>query len=121
MSLKPFDVVIIFIIIGIITLYFIDTVSVNNDNSFLKVEVEGKEYIYSLEKDKVENFTGTIGETTIKIENGKASFVDSPCNNKTCIKIGEIDHVGETSACLPNRVLITIEGDKENDIDVISY
>lgn len=121
MVLKPLDSIMIIITLGIITFYFFNTVSSNNNSSFVKVEVEGKAYLYPLEKDQSHTFIGPIGETTIMIKNKKASIIESDCHNKTCISIGEISKNGQSSACLPNRVIISIEGDDNGEVDVVTY
>ncbi len=121
MILKPFDVAIMLITLGIITLYFFDTISSGNNNRYVKIEVEGKEYIYPLDSDDIITFTGPIGNTKVQIHDEKAAIIESDCNNKTCIKIGEIHKSGQSSACLPNRVLVTIEGDNSSEVDVVSY
>jgi hypothetical protein len=53
---------------------------------------------------------GLLGESIIRIENGRARFIHSPCSNKVCIQQGWIDTSGEIAACLPNRVSLQVLG-----------
>ncbi len=121
MILKPFDVVLVFVSLITITLFFINTLSSDNSISYVKVEVEGKEYLYPLDRDETEVFNGSLGTTTVEIKDGSAAIIDSACTNKTCIQIGEINKNGESSACLPNRVLVTIIGKENSEVDVLAY
>ncbi len=53
---------------------------------------------------------GVLGESIIRIENGRARFIRSPCSNQVCIHQGWIENTGEIAACLPNRVSIQVLG-----------
>lgn len=119
--IKPLDFAVILLTLGIISLYIIDTLSINEKSKFVKVEADGKIYIYPLDSDSIHTFTGPVGLTVVKIENGNAGIVESDCPNKTCVQAGFIKRAGEVSACLPNRVLLTITGEDENEVDTISF
>lgn len=54
---------------------------------------------------------GPLGETLIEIADGAARIVASPCRQKICINRGWLSHAGETAACLPNRISVTLLGD----------
>ena len=57
----------------------------------------------------------------IEAENGRIRFVESSCPDKTCVRTGWLDSPGDTAACLPNRVVVTIVGTAEpGDIDMIA-
>ena len=121
MIIKPLDIVIIALTAGIITLYLIDTVSMGHDTSYVKVSVEGKEYLYDINKEVTKTFYGPVGETVVEIRDGKAAIIESDCKNKTCIHMGQIDKSGQSAACLPNRVLISVEGDHTDEVDAGTY
>ena len=53
---------------------------------------------------------------------GSISFEESDCADKVCINSGKLNLVGESAACLPNRIVIKlVSKDKynNNDIDII--
>ena len=72
------------------------------------------EWIYPLNKNERAEIPGKLGKSVIIIEDGKAFFEDSPCDNKLCVYSHKISHVGEWTACLPNGVIIRIEGKKNS-------
>lgn len=55
------------------------------------------------------------------IESGSVYMEDASCENHICVSMGRKKAQGESIVCLPNRVVIRIEGnDKEQDYDVIT-
>ena len=60
---------------------------------------------------RILNVSGPLGETRIEISDGTARIVASPCQQKICINRGWLSHAGETVACLPNRISVTLLGD----------
>lgn len=55
--------------------------------------------------------TGPLGETRIEISDGAVRILSSPCQQKICVNRGWLSHAGETVACLPNRISVTLLGD----------
>ncbi|MGE5587679.1 MAG: NusG domain II-containing protein [Clostridia bacterium] len=48
---------------------------------------------------------------TVEIaEDGRARVLASDCPDKVCVKTGWIDRPGELIVCLPNRVVVKIQG-----------
>jgi hypothetical protein len=62
-----------------------------------------------------------LGENIVDISNGKIRIHDADCPDKICIKDGAISEPGDILVCLPNKVVIEIKGEKNNENDVISY
>ena len=87
----------------------------------LVIETPDGTWIYSLDTDRRLQIPGPLGNTVIEISGKKARFAESPCPNRTCISEPPISRKGEWSACLPNRVVIRIEGEKKDDgLDAIA-
>lgn len=63
-----------------------------------------------------------INNTVIKINGKSVVFSESNCSDKTCIRTGELDSAGDSSACVPNRVSVYIKGERtQGDIDIMAY
>ncbi len=87
----------------------------------LVVEAPGGRWLYDLKTDRTIGIPGALGTTTIIVANGEARILESPCPNKTCIAAPAIARKGEWNACLPNRVIIRIEGDNDPEgLDAIA-
>ena len=71
--------------------------------------------IYPLNKDGVFSLNG--GTNTLVIENGEAWVSEADCPDKICMGMGKISKNGEFIACLPNQVIIVVEGGEESPVD----
>ncbi len=66
--------------------------------------------------------TVTVGGAVITVNGNTVFFSESDCPDKTCVKTGILSSAGDSSACVPNRVSVYIEGKKvENGVDIIAY
>jgi hypothetical protein len=54
---------------------------------------------------------GRRGLSTIEVRDGRARFLDSDCPQKLCVRAGWLARAGETAACVPNGVSLTLVGD----------
>ena len=80
-----------------------------------------KEYILSEELNQIIKVKGRLYYNVIKIEDGSVSVIESDCPDKICKKHIPIRMSGEMIVCLPNRVVIRIEGfNEKQDLDYIS-
>ena len=122
LRLKIFDIAFVLIFLIVIFLSFFNLFSRKNEKAAeLFVQTPNEKFVYSLSKDGIYKFKGLLGESSIQVENGKAKFIDSPCENKNCIQSGEISTHGQWAACLPNGIFINIGGkSKENSFDAVS-
>jgi len=78
----------------------------------LYVQTESSQYYYPLFKDATYSFTGPIGITTVRCSPLGAKIVESNCASHQCMLGREISKSGEWRACLPNRVMIIVKGEK---------
>lgn len=65
-------------------------------------------------------YTSDRGSNKMVIENNEVYIIESSCPDHLCELMGKISKPGEIITCLPNRLQIVIEGDKE-DIDSINF
>ena len=72
---------------------------------------------FPLRMDHVAHVQGPLGTTEVEIKNGRARIVRSPCKLKVYIKSGYIQYADRLSACLPNKVVVRIEGDAQRGLD----
>lgn len=68
---------------------------------------EGETYEFSIEQ---------LPHVVFRVyEDGSIAFAESDCPDKVCVNTGRLHYVGQTAACLPNRVYIKIVGDTVGD------
>ena len=76
------------------------------------VTVDGQEVgRYPLQKSGTFPLNG--GSNILVVENGEAWVSEADCPDKVCMGMGRISRNGEFIACLPNRLLIVVEGAAE--------
>ncbi|KAF1083792.1 hypothetical protein SPSYN_03066 [Sporotomaculum syntrophicum] len=56
---------------------------------------------------------------TVEIKDGQARVKEADCPNQICVKTGWLSRPGQTSFCAPNRLMITIKGQKKQ-VDTIT-
>jgi len=85
------------------------------------IEVNGQ-VVQQLELNTSQVITvnGSIGKTTIKIDQGEAQVIHSDCPEQICVKTGKVHRAGEIIVCVPNKVVVKIEGKQKNQFDVIT-
>ena len=84
----------------------------------MAIEVDAKRVArLPLTADHFAHLQGPLGTTEVEIKNGRARIVRSPCKLKVYIKSGYIQYADRLSACLPNKVVVRIEGDAQRGLD----
>lgn len=76
-------------------------VTVRSDTALLR---------YSEDSGDIVNAEGPLGITTVEVRGGRARILSSPCANQSCVRQGEVALPGQFAACLPNHVMVAIEG-----------
>ncbi len=74
------------------------------------VTAAGETRVFSLGHDQRIAVSGSRGESIIEIEQGRARFVTSPCSGKVCVHTGWLARAGDTAACVPNGVIVSLTG-----------
>lgn len=121
LQFKIFDFIIFIAFLAAIFFAAAGVFSKKEKAETLIVQTQEGKFAYSMSKDTRLEFTGLIGKSFVTIENGEAWFEDSPCENKVCVHSGRISSKNQWAACLPNGIIIYIEGNTEEDsFDAIS-
>ena len=92
------------------------------DGSFAVVTVNGAETArYSLSEDAeicLESENG--GFNILVIKNGKADITEASCPDHVCVDQRAISKTGEAITCLPNKTVITVDGEEDAEMDFVS-
>lgn len=127
MKIKKGDLFIIVILAAAVISWFgINKLSELKDEKQIVIETNGNVYkIINMEKGM------KLQEIHIELENGKyidivadengAYVKDVVCPDKVCQKTGLVNSVGQSIVCLPNRVVVYIDGKTESEVDDISF
>ena len=92
-----------------------------SEEPYLVIESPEGRWLYRMDNPVEADIPGPLGTTHVILKDGKARITESPCPNQTCIAAQPISRPGDWSACLPNRVLIRIDGENPEDVDAVGY
>ncbi len=113
--LTPFDRKLLVVVAVLVALSFLLPL---RQNAGARVVVSSDDrivFVASLDKDQRVELDGPLGITILQIENGAARIISSPCSQKICIGMGEARYSGDLLACVPNQLVITIEGNSDGE------
>ncbi|MDR2542716.1 MAG: NusG domain II-containing protein [Treponema sp.] len=120
-SLVKIPDIFIILVVASITFYTAYNVYMKpQGGSMILIRGQGSEWTFPVDADETIIVTGFIGNTTVRIQNNHAWVESSPCRNQTCVATGLISRQGQWAACLPNNVLLMIQGIRDDGIDVIA-
>ena len=87
------------------------------------IEVDGKEYarfdMTLLTEEKVIDIDSQYGRNVVVIDRGGVSVTESSCPDGSEVKSGRITKPGQSLICLPNRVVVRLEGN--SGVDAVAW
>lgn len=87
------------------------------------IELNGKEYARyeqaALNQPKILEIKTEFGCNKVEISSRAVRISESDCRDQRCI--GEICNIGEMVICLPNRLVVKIEGSRQEEVDGVAY
>ena len=88
--------------------------------AFVEITVDGEVVAtYPLDTDGEYTLNGGTNKLTIK--DGAAYMSYSSCPDHVCENTGKVRHVGQTIVCLPNKLTVTVKGERTDDsVDFVS-
>ena len=75
----------------------------------------GETLTLDINRDQTFEVEGPLGKTSVRIADGAAEFISSPCPHDLCVSRGRVSKAGQWIACLPNGVIARISGQAEYD------
>jgi hypothetical protein len=89
----------------------------------VRIQGAGQTWVFPLDAEETLAVPGPLGDTVIEISQGRTRVLSSPCPNQTCVAAGHIRRRGQWTACLPNGVLLVVEGgaDGAESIDAAAW
>ena len=118
---KPVDFLIILIALTLIVFTSISIYADRGQAVRVEITSAGGTETYPLSEERTVIAPGPLGASQIVIGEAGARFLDSPCPDKLCIRMGAVDSPGQWIACLPNRVFVKITGKEESPVDAYSF
>jgi len=118
--MKIFDyIIVIFSSIVLIFSFIIVFNDKNYDTLKVKIQIIDDYYLYPLDEDRKMTLKSYIDDTIIEIKDKKVSVLQDPGPKQICVLHKPIYKVNQWIICLPSKVFITIEGQENDEIDII--
>lgn len=73
-----------------------------------------------LDSERTVEVDGPLGTTVVGIAGGEARIVSSPCPSQLCVRMGAVRTPGRAVVCVPNRVVVAVEGDGPAPTDAVT-
>ena len=88
--------------------------------AFVEITVDGEVVAtYPLDTDGEYTLNGGTNKLTVK--DGAAYMSYSNCPDHVCENTGKVRHVGQTIVCLPNKLTVSVKGERTDDsVDLVS-
>jgi hypothetical protein len=119
--IKPFDILIILFAAGIVFFSIYTVYMKKQGQARVLIRGHSSEWSFPLDAQETVVVSGPLGETIVRIHENSAWVEFSPCENQTCTAAGLLFRQGQWAACLPNNVLLLIEGEKDEDVDIVAW
>jgi hypothetical protein len=89
--------------------------------SSAEIRVDGKVYgSYPLNIDREIRIPEKKPENIIEIKGNSVRMIYATCPDKSCVREGKKSKNGETIACLPHKIVITVRSGTKQDFDSIA-
>ena len=107
----------IFIILMVMIVLFMFYRGITADSGRYALVYFKNEQILNIDLAKNENFTvrGARCDLRISVNDGKLRILATECREKICMHRGDIFRAGEKIICVPNEIMIRIEGNTQTD------
>jgi len=115
------DILIIVIFAALVFLSAYSAYMKPHGNAQVLIRGDGREWVFPLGVEESISIPGPLGNTVIQISNNKTWIDYSPCENQNCVTAGLLSQESQWAACLPNMVLLMIQGDGGEDIDALAW
>ena len=120
---KKYDLIIYIFLVSFFFSLISYTLSLKNEKgNKIEIYVDNElKYVYNLQKEQKNYFVDTnLGGVNVEIKDMKVRVTSSNSPLKICVKQGWISNVNDAIIGVPDRLLIKITGEKDdNDLDAI--
>jgi hypothetical protein len=115
-SLRVGDFAIVVILLAVTIAWLVVGIKPLVAGSFAVVKVNGEQVAQiKLGSEDYISIKGALGPVLIGVDGSGVRILDSRCPNKLCTRMGPIKNAGEWIACVPNKLIIRIDGSRDAD------
>ena len=109
-NIRLFDIVVVVLALGLTGFSFFSIYIQPRGTTQVVIESRGRRWIYPLTAEETIPITGILGDTIVRISENEAWVESSHCDNQVCVAAGRLTRSAHFAACLPNNVMVILEG-----------
>ncbi|BAO07068.1 MULTISPECIES: NusG domain II-containing protein [Enterococcus] len=127
-GIKPWDIIIISILVvasfvpTIVFALSFDNAEIGNSVKYAVVKIDGKEVerfdLDEISSKMVTYYPSDTQYNIVEIHEGKIRVKEDNSPDQIAVRTGWISEPGQTSICLPHRLVITIEQEGQSDYHI---
>jgi hypothetical protein len=119
--MTPADRLLFFVLLGI-SLLSIFGVRLLLSNGRTASVIVNKRLIktFSLAVDETYEITAAAGAVVLRVAGNGVQVARSNCPEKICVRQGRISRRGQVIVCVPNKLIVTVDGEIERPLDAIT-
>ena len=127
MKVKKGDLIIVLIlVVALVSWFVVNKLGESEDDRKIVIEVDGELYKAipispGMERQQIHIDLHNGKYIDIVADETGAYVSDVVCPDKVCQKTGLVSRVGQSIVCLPNKVVVYIEGETQSEVDDVSY
>lgn len=119
--IKKGDILIIVSLCVVCALLFVSSIVSSGGSKIAVIYLDGKIQqeieLASVEKE----YLLEVGGCVLKVDKNSIEFCQSTCPDKLCVKKGRLSDSGDTMACVPNKVAVSVKSTGKNQFDAVAY
>lgn len=117
--MKKNDLILISIVVTAAALFaLLQFIGPVDSSVYIQITVDGDIYgEYSFEKNQEIQINDT---NVLEIKDRKAVMINADCPDQLCVHQRAIFRNGESIICLPNKVIATVVGGEEKEVDSVT-
>ena len=120
--IKKNDIILFAAVMIIGILVFVINSTAHQQGAKVKIVLGHDVYgVYDIGKDREIVIENGEGLNVVAISDGSVSMEAANCPGGDCMRQRAISKTGQTIVCLPNRVVVSIEGADAGDVDSVAY
>ncbi len=120
LTLKKGDIVLIASLCVLILLLFLPAFVGENEKLTAEIYHNG-DLVKNVSLSSAAGEEITVGNCVLLLEKDGVTFLRSDCPDKLCIKKGKLKRKGDTMACVPEKVVAVIKGEKPSNFHIATY
>ena len=120
-KMRKNDIILAAVLVVIAALIWLFIYMARSEGAYVLVTVDGEVFgEYPLDTDAEICIGDDESYNILVIKDGSAAITKASCPDKLCVNQGEINYDGQSIICLPNKVVVEVQGGEMSDYDAVA-